>query len=227
MSASMRRHDDTHEPDPSGAPHAHHTWQTSLPSLVSGNVLVRGLHDGDAAALFALCANEAVGRFLWTPPSTMQRVEQFIEWTREQQSSGRQICFAIVPIGSSCAAGLIQVRQIDPQFTIAEWGFAVGERYWGTGLFSAAARLALAFLFSTVGVHRIEARTVVTNVRANAALEKLGAVNEGRLRSAFRSGDRCYDQFLWAILASDWAPEGSRSQDSGVRSQGWARTQEG
>jgi RimJ/RimL family protein N-acetyltransferase len=217
MAANVRRYGDTRGPEETRALPPEYDWQTTLPSLADGHVIVRGLQDTDAPSLFALCADEPVGRFLWTPPSTMQRFEQFIDWTREQQSTGRQICFAIVPSDSPAAAGLIQVRQIDPQFTTAEWGFVIAERYWGTGLFVAAARLVVSFLFETVAVHRLEARTVVTNGRANGALEKLGAIKEGRLRKAFRSGDRCFDQYLWAMLAEDWISAGIKYQDSGIR----------
>ena len=178
-------------------------WQTMPPSIATDGATVRGLLETDAEALFALCAKEPVGRFLWPPPATTQRFEAFIEWARDQQLVGRQVCFAIVPPDATTPAGLIQVRQLDPHFLTAEWGFVVAEQYWGTGLFTAAARLVVDFLFDTVGVRRLEARTVVTNLRANGALRKLGAVNEGRLRKGFRTGDRCYDQFLWSILYED------------------------
>lgn len=175
--------------------------------MATERVTVRGLLDTDADSLFALCAREAVGRFLWPPPSSTQRFEAFIEWARDQQLVGRQVCFAIVPPDSTTPAGLIQIRQLDPHFVTAEWGFVVAEQYWGTGLFLAAAHLVVDFLFDTVGVRRLEARTVVTNGRANGALRKLGAINEGRLRKGFRTDDRCYDQFLWSILYEDWPPQ--------------------
>ena len=181
------------------------------PSMTTERVTVRGLLDSDAAALFALCAKEPVGRFLWPPPANSQRFEAFIEWARDQQLVGRQVCFAIVPPDTATPAGLIQVRQLDAHFVTAEWGFVVAENYWGTGLFIAAARLVVEFLFETIGVRRLEARSVVTNMRANGALRKLGAVNEGRLRKSFRTSDRCYDQFLWSILYEDWT-RGSLAQ---------------
>jgi len=55
-------------------------------------------------------------------------------------------------------------------------------------------------------LRRLEARTVVSNGRANGALQKLGAVQEGRLRQGFCAEGRCYDQYLWSILANEWNP---------------------
>jgi RimJ/RimL family protein N-acetyltransferase len=43
-------------------------------------------------------------------------------------------------------------------FSTAEWGFAVGSAFWGTGVFRESAELLLAFAFETIGVHRLEAR---------------------------------------------------------------------
>jgi ribosomal-protein-alanine N-acetyltransferase len=186
-------------------------WRVGTPLLRRGNVVVRGLRREDAPALCALCAAEQVGRFLWPPPATTERFTEFIDWSRDQQTGGLQICFALVAAGDDTAAGLIQVRQLEAHFQTAEWGFVVGQPYWGTGLFSNGAHLVLKYLFETVGVRRLEARTVVTNGRANGALQKLGAVREGVLRQGFSCGDRCLDQYLWSILANDWS---SRPADS-------------
>jgi len=191
-------------------------WRVTTPLLRHENVLVRSLRREDAPVLCALCAFEAVGRFLWPPPATTERFTEFIEWTRDQQTGGLQICFALVPAGTETAAGLIQVRQLEANFQTAEWGFVVGQPYWGTGLFINGARAALTYLFETVGVRRLEARTVITNSRANGALTKLGATCEGVLRQGFSCGDRCLDQYLWSILASEWT---APSSDSARRSR--------
>ena len=46
------------------------------------------------------------------------------------------------------------------------------------------------FAIGIMGVHRIEARTAVDNVRSNVAMSRLGARKEGVLRGAFVSGGR-------------------------------------
>jgi RimJ/RimL family protein N-acetyltransferase len=99
---------------------------------------------------------------------------------------------------------IMQVRQLEPGFGTAEWGFALGQPFWGTGLFVEAAELVLAFTFDTVGVHRLEARAAVLNGRGNGALEKLGACREGLLRKSFSRNGRLLDQFLWSMLDEDW-----------------------
>src|SRR5581483_6880175 len=112
--------------------------------------------------------------------------------------------FAVVPDGFDTAVGLFQVRQLDPTFSTAEWGFAIGSAFWGTGLFQKGAELVLNFAFAAIGVHRVEARAAVANGRGNGALRKIGAVQEGILRKSFLRDGKYLDQTLWAIIAEDW-----------------------
>jgi RimJ/RimL family protein N-acetyltransferase len=87
---------------------------------------------------------------------------------------------------------------------VAEWGFAVGSPFWGTGLFLASARLTLDFAFQRTAVNRLEARAVVHNGRGNGALRKLGAVQEGVLRGSLLKDGKHLDQIMWSIVSQDW-----------------------
>jgi ribosomal-protein-alanine N-acetyltransferase len=178
----------------------------ALPFLSADGVTVRGLMHEDAEPFFSLLSAEPVTRFLMPPPGSVERFSKFIEWARTQEQTGKQLCFALVPGQTGAAAGLIQVRQMEPGFSIAEWGFCVGHQFWGTGLFRVGAKLVLDYLFNTVGVRRLEARTIVNNVRANRVLEKLGATREGILRKGFYCNGVAHDQVLWSMLADEWDP---------------------
>ncbi len=158
----------------------------------------------DATALLALLTTEEVTRFISPPPTTVEGFERFIAWTVREREAGRYLCFAVVPDGYDTAVGLFQVRQLDPTFGTAEWGFAIGSAFWGSGLFSQGADLVVDFAFEVIGVHRLEARAAVENGRGNGALRKIGAVQEGILRKSFLRGGKHLDQALWSILDRDW-----------------------
>ena len=158
----------------------------------------------DAQALLALLTTEEVTRFISPPPTSVEGFERFIGWAAKEREAGRYVCFAVVPEGSDTAVGLFQVRQLDPMFGTAEWGFAMGSAFWGTGLFLEGAKLVMDFAFDVIGVNRLEARAAVENGRGNGALRKVGAVREGVLRKSFHRGGRYLDQALWAIVAEDW-----------------------
>ena len=179
-------------------------WSSNVPAMQSPRVTLRGLRSGDAETLFTLLTTGPVGQFILPAPDSVERFERFIQWTQHQQEGGRQICFGIVPAGHDAAVGLIQVRREFPEASTAEWGFALSDRFWGKGIFVASAELLLTFLFETAGLHRLEARTLVENGRANRALQKLQAVQEGRLRQGFHRDGEHLDQYLWSILADEW-----------------------
>ena len=158
-----------------------------------------------------------VARFISAPPSNAEQFGWFIDWSRRERQAGRYAAFAVVPRGSDRAVGLLQVRQLDPAFHTAEWGFVLGAPFWGAGLFLDAARLLLDFAFGTIGVRRLEARAAVPNARGNAVMRKLGAVEEGVLRRVTRDRDgEQFDQVLWSLLADDWHSTTARLRRAGA-----------
>ncbi len=141
---------------------------------------------------------------MWAPPPSVAAFERFIEWAYAERAAGKYICYGIVPRGEEHAVGVFELRQLQPGFLRGELGFVMAPRLWGGGAFAEAARLVLDFGFRTVKIHRIEARAAVDNDRGNAALRKIGARREGRLRQAFGRDGGYVDQYLWAILDTDW-----------------------
>jgi ribosomal-protein-alanine N-acetyltransferase len=185
-------------------------WRAGLPTLANDRVVLRELRILDAAALYRVTSSPDVSRYAWPAPSGVDAFERFIEWTWTERAAGKYVCFGMVPRGATEAAGLFELRQMQPGFFRAELGFFVDPAAWGTGLFFDAARLLLDYAFCVIGVHRIEARAAVDNLRSNAALRKLNAQREGTLRAAFVCDGKLVDQHLWAIvqgLDGEWRRE--------------------
>ena len=187
-------------------------WTKGLPIFKSRRMMLRELEKSDATTLLTMLTSEEVAKFISPPPTTPEGFEKFIEWAIRERKAGKQMMFGIVPEGFDDAVGLVQVRAIAPRFSVAEWGFAVGSPFWGTGLFLAGARTAVDFAFQHTEVHRLEARAVVNNGRGNGVLRKLGAVQEGVLRGSLLKNGQYLDQMMWSILASDWFAARSESE---------------
>jgi len=179
-------------------------WKHALPTLTGSMVTLRELRLSDALALLAMLSTEEVARFISPPPTTVEGFERFIAWTHRERAAGNYACFAVVPHGMDTAIGIFQVRQLEPGFGTAEWGFAMGSAFWGTGMFMDGARMVIEFAFDTIRTHRLEARAAILNGRGNGALRKVGAVQEGVLRKSFLRNGEYLDQALWTILDEDW-----------------------
>lgn len=179
-------------------------WRDGLPVLTGQMVTLRELEPEDAPALLALLTTAEVARFISPPPTTVEGFQRFIAWTTRERERGAYVCFAVVPHGMSTAVGLFQVRQLEARFATAEWGFALGSAFWGTGVFTDGARLTVDFAFDVIGTSRLEARAALANGRGNGALRKIGAVQEAILRKSFLCDGKYLDQALWSIVQGEW-----------------------
>lgn len=179
-------------------------WHFGLPTIRAEKVTLRELRCSDAPALLAMLTSEEVAEFVSPLPCTVEGFERFIADTHYERTCGNSFCFGIVPAGYDDAMGVFQVRQMEPGFGSAEWGFVLGSPFWGSGAFVEGAKAIIDFSFGTVGVNRLEARAIAANGRGNGALRKLGALQEGILRRSFQRNGRYFDQILWSILKDDW-----------------------
>jgi RimJ/RimL family protein N-acetyltransferase len=179
-------------------------WRRALPILAGPGFSLRELRLSDAPSLLAVLTTEEVTRFISPPPTSVDGFERFIQWTQRERAAGNYACYGIVPDGAESAIGIFQIRQLEPGFGTAEWGFAMGSGYWGTGLFFEGAQLIVDFAFGVIGVHRLEARAAVQNGRGNGALRKVGAKQEGVLRKSFLRNGEHLDQNLWTLIDEDW-----------------------
>ena len=179
-------------------------WKAGLPVMAASTFTLRDLRLEDAPSLLAMLTTDEVARFISPPPTTVEGFERFIIWAQNERQAGNYACFAVVPQGMTTAVGIFQLRSLEKGFSTAEWGFAIGSAFWGSGMFVEGARMIIDFAVDVIGVNRLEARASVANGRGNGALRKIGAVQEGVLRRSFVRHGVHHDQVLWGIVAEDW-----------------------
>src|SRR4029077_15928786 len=136
--------------------------------------------------------------------NTEVRVQQLIERAARERAAGLSFTYAITTGATRPPVGLIQVRQLDPAFEVAEWECTVAPSARGPGIFVETVRLVGSFAFDTVGARRLETRVLRANGRGNTALRKLAAVQDGILRRSIRRDGEYVDQVLWSLLKEDW-----------------------
>jgi RimJ/RimL family protein N-acetyltransferase len=179
-------------------------WRNELPSLSGRVVMLREPAAQDLGPLVDLLSLGDATRFGLDDPVSDVAVQELIERFARERASGVAVTYVITLSTSRTIVGLVQVRQLDPSFEAAEWECTIAPSWRGSGIFLDAARLVGSFAFGTLGTHRIEARVLLQNGRANGALRKLGAVQEGVLRRSVRRAGAYFDQVLWSLLKEDW-----------------------
>ena len=188
------------------------TWQRPIPPLQREGVAVREITLSDEDALFPIISSDVARRLYPPPPDTREDFRRFIKRARRQHQKGDAVCLVAAADGSDTPCGLFQVRRARGGVHVGEWGFVLDASQWSRGTFTRAASLVLDYLFDVVELRRLEARVIIDNGRAAAALMKLGARPEGILQQAFGRDDTYVDAVLWTILRDQW--RASRTTDS-------------
>ena len=174
-------------------------------------MLVRGpeLHlryatPDDAPALLELGGDPEVTRhFSWGPYRELDEPLAYVASLARQRAAGTRLEFVIcdaadVPLG---VTGLSEFAPRDRRATVGTW---LGRPHWGSGANRASKALILALAFRTLGLERVTALASPENARSLAALERLGFVREGLLRSYHRHGDERRDVAILGLLRGDW-----------------------
>ncbi|TCL96479.1 [SSU ribosomal protein S5P]-alanine acetyltransferase [Rhizobium sp. PP-WC-2G-219] len=91
-------------------------------------------------------------------------------------------------------------------------GYWMGERFAGQGHMSAAVRLSIPYIFSTLQLHRIEAACIPENDRSIRLLEKVGFHREGYLREYLKINGQWRDHLIFSLLSRDIAPNRTASE---------------
>jgi len=91
--------------------------------------------------------------------------------------------FVLLPEESSAIVATVGFHTISALFGTAEVTYDVAPSHWGKGIATAACRAATLWGFEFKAWHRVQATTVLPNVRSKRVLERCGFKREGLLRN--------------------------------------------
>ena len=115
----------------------------------------------------------------------------FYQWMIELKEIGE-------PIGS------ISVVRHRDDIAEAEIGYCIGQSWWHTGIMSEALTAVMQFLFTEVGMNRIEAKHDINNPHSGGVMQKCGMKYEGTSHASDRNNQGICDIAQYAILREEW-----------------------
>ena len=168
-------------------------------------VQLEPLGDQHRDALRAAADDERI----WTHTLVVARGPEFDRWFDDalaQRSAGRQFSFAVRRLADQAVVGSTSYLDPVPRHRRVEIGSTwYTPDVWGTRVNPECKLLLLAHAFDVLGMNRVALCTDARNARSQAAIEKLGAVKEGILRSHMvTQGGRVRDSVLYSIVIKDW-----------------------
>lgn len=164
-------------------------------------VSIRELQLTDETAFIAMAQNSQYLHHPWVKaPLTHDEFVTFAQ--RHQQPTHKSF---IVIHSNGDLVGIFNVSEIVRGcFQSAYLGFYASANYAGKGLMSAGLKLVLRQVFTTLGLHRIEANIQPDNQQSINLVKKNGFKKEGFSPRYLNIDNQWRDHERWAITFEDW-----------------------
>ncbi|MEU0391792.1 GNAT family protein [Streptomyces sp. NPDC006208] len=166
-------------------------------------VKLRAMGPSDAEALWRWNHDPDVMRWMDdTYPQSLAQVEKWM--TERARNTYADVLFGIEVLGDGKLIGLVALHGAEPEKGCAELDIYLGEKdSWGGGYATDAMRTACRYGFDDMRLHKITLTVVTENHAAHRVYEKVGFVDEGRLRQVFRREGQWYDMFTMGLLEGE------------------------
>lgn len=168
-------------------------------------LILRRFTVNDARAMFEnWSGDERVTRYLtWPPHKSIEVTKQLLELWCSAYENQSTYNWAMVYNGT--IIGTISVVEFNEKSEYAELGYCMGYAYWNKGFMTEAAKAVIDFLFSEVGINRVEISHAVKNPASGRVAQKCGLALEGTKREYFKVlTDEFLDISYYGIIRSEW-----------------------
>lgn len=175
-------------------------------SLHSERAHLRPLVPEDFDELRTIAYDEAIWAYSTGSIGSDDQLRGYLRKAQDDREVGVRFAFAVVDQRSGKVAGSMSYGYLSPRDSRLEIGWSwLGRPYQGTGLNRHAKYLLLAYALEELTLERVEFKTDVLNAQARRALRKVGATEEGVLRSHTLMHDgRRRDTIYYSVLQSEW-----------------------
>lgn len=137
---------------------------------------------------------------------TLSRQELLIRAELASRDQGGKMPFVVTLDETDEIVGTININDIIRGiFQSANLGYEIAERHNGKGFATEAVRLAVGHAFKGLGLHRVQAGTLLRNVKSQRVLEKNGFRREGIAQRYLKIADEWQDHVIFALTAEEWA----------------------
>jgi RimJ/RimL family protein N-acetyltransferase len=196
-------------------------WPTPLPpvSLPGRLVCLEPLSQAHFADLLTFAENTEIWRYLASRPKTPGLMRAYLDGLLRDYASGAAMPFVVRLQSSGEIAGVTRFKSLSREHRKAVVGSWYAPGTWGSGCNTEGKLLLLKYGFETLGCLRIEFQVDSRNQRSAAALVRMGAVQEGTLRSYIITGDGYRrDSMIFSVLDTEW-PEVQRKLELRLEEQ--------
>jgi len=170
--------------------------------LENDQILLRPILEQDFSLLQSKTQDHALWDFFTHNLSTMAGMR---DWAQPAMN-GERLQFVVFDKKSGVLMGSTAFGNYSARDQRIEIGWTwLGKDFHGKGINRQMKYLMLSHAFEKLGMQRVEIKTDVLNISARKAVEKMGFVEEGVLRShTLLSTGRRRNTIYYSILADEW-----------------------
>jgi N-acetyltransferase len=174
--------------------------------LEGAHVRLEPLTPAHAEPLLAAAADGELWNLSVTIVPSRATMGEYLASALAAQAAGRELPFAIRARAADRVVGTTRYRNIELAHRRVEIGSTwLATSAQRTAINTEAKLLLLTHAFETLGCNRVEFVTDVLNTRSRAAIERLGAKQEGILRAhMMMPGGRVRDSVYFSLLVAEW-----------------------
>lgn len=183
------------------------TWsEKTATSLENEHVRLSAVSPDDREALRAVALDPEIWRYFVTMITNDADFDAYFDTLLSRHEAGTYVAYIITDKRSGRVAGSMSYSNMAEQEARLEIGGSwLGLDFQGKGVNHWAKYLLLEQAFHQLGAERVEFKTDVLNVQARRGLQKIGAVEEGVLRSFnYMPGGRRRDAVYYSVLRGEW-----------------------
>jgi [ribosomal protein S5]-alanine N-acetyltransferase len=187
-----------------------------VPELKSDRVRLRPFCRSDIAGRLVLGRSPEIvqcfgGDTYDLPPYGENEAQQWVE-----RNLANPLCWAVEVDGR--LLGEIGLSGVNSHDCRARLGIGLYDvTQLGCGLGREAIELVLSYAFSTLALHRIDARVLAFNERAIRCYRACGFIEEGRERESGRIDGQWYDDIIMGLLAQDYCTHVARASEADIQ----------
>jgi RimJ/RimL family protein N-acetyltransferase len=188
--------------------------------LRTERLLLRPFAPDDLDALYAMQSDEAVARWLYNVPRTLEETRELLARKvggNALRGEGEWLSAAVVLEATGELVADVSLHWASVAHRQGELGFVVHPSHQGKGYATEASRPLLDFAFGPLGLHRVIGRLELRNVGSARVLEKLDMRREAHLVENEWVKGEWQSELVYAILAREWGDgsAGTRRADGG------------
>ena len=150
-----------------------------FPVFKTGRLLLRQFKEPDLENIFLGLSNPDVIKYYGVHFNTLEETKKQIEWFAELEKDETGIWWAVCSSDNRIFYGAIGLYYLNRELKKAELGFWLMPAFWGKGIITESALLAIDYGFKKMHLKRIEAEVETENSMSIRVIKKLQFIHEG------------------------------------------------